>query len=66
MGRYTQETEYIDCSMAANYVGWIRHFLLDLNLNSMNKSIEIYYDNTLTIDLIYSDTNSSNRQQREI
>ena len=66
VARYTQEAEYIACSMAATHAVWIRRFLLDLNLNLMNGPIEIYCDNTSAIDLIYSGANSSKGQHIEI
>ncbi|XP_074352333.1 secreted RxLR effector protein 161-like [Apium graveolens] len=64
--RYTQEAEYVACSMSAIHAVWIRRFLLELNLNLVNRPIEIYCDNTSTINLIYSGANSSNGQHIEL
>ena len=45
VARYTQEVEYVAYSMATTHAVWIRRFLEDLDLNLVERLIEIYCDN---------------------
>ena len=52
--------------MTTTHAVWIRRFLIDLNLNLINRPIEIYCDNQAAINLINSGANSSRGKHIEV
>src|SRR5262249_17029316 len=66
VARYTQEAEYIACSMATTHAVWIRRFLTDIDLGLVEGPIEMYCDNQAAISLIYSVANNSKGKHIEV